>query len=181
MLLSQENCYLLIVDVQEKLVPLVQNSESLIANCHWLMRLARELDIPVIVSEQYPRGLGKSVEAIRTYWVEEEVLEKVHFSCLKDTTCRDRLADIDRPQVVIAGIESHVGILQTALELIESGKEVFVVEDAISARHDVDHRLAVERMRQAGIQIISKEIVFFEWLEQAGTDTFKALSKTFIQ
>lgn len=181
MLLNSQQSCILVIDVQQKLTPLVQDSERLISNCQWVMRLAREMDIDVLVSEHYPQGLGNSVTEILQYTNPDEIIDKVHFSCAADLNCMARINALSRPQVVLVGIESHVCVLQTAVELHGKGKQVFVVEDAVSSRSINDHQKAMARMRQTGIEIITKEMLFFEWMHQAGTAQFKALAKEFIQ
>ena len=181
MLIDAEKSCFLLVDVQEKLTPLVNEPEVLTDNCLWLLKLAREMDIPLLVTEQYPRGLGHTLEPLKALMIEEDAIDKVHFSCAADSSCLSRIDSLHREQVIIAGIETHVCILQTALELHDTGKQVFVVEDAVSARHEADHRRGLARMQAHGIQLVTKEMVFFEWLRQAGTPRFKVLSKAFMR
>lgn len=180
MLLTLQQSCLLMVDIQEKLTPLVLNHALLIENCQWLMRLANELGTPIHLSEQYPQGLGKTVPALLSEASNAIYSEKVHFSCASDTACRRKLQDANCQDIIIAGIETHVCIMQTALELIDLGKNVFVVVDAVSARHEIDHRYGLKRMKAAGIHLITREMVFFEWLRQAGTSRFKTLSQLFL-
>lgn len=180
MILNAEQSCLLVVDVQKKLTPLVRDYKTLIENCQWMIKLARELDVDVLVSEHYPQGLGNTVDGLLTLINPDEVIDKVHFSCASDTTCMNRINALDKTQVVIIGIEAHVCILQTAIELHQKGKQVFVVEDSVSSRHLTDYQSGIARMRQVGIQILTKEMVFFEWLHLAGTAKFKALAKSFI-
>lgn len=181
MLMSKEQSGLLLVDVQEKLTPHVLQAETLIARCQWLIHLAHDLTIPVVVSEQYPRGLGNTVELLRTLTPEAHPVEKVHFSCYRDSSFVNHWQTIGKKQVVIVGIETHVCVLQTAMDMLHFGLDVFVVVDAVSSRHEMDHRYALKRMKQAGIQLVTSEMVFFEWVEKAGTPEFKALSKQYLQ
>ena len=181
MLINAEKSCLLLVDVQEKLAPMVHQAQTMIDNCLWLLKLAREVDIPLLVTEQYPRGLGQTLSSLKSMMIEEDAIDKVHFSCAADGSCMSRLDDLGRSQVIIAGIETHVCILQTAIELVERGKQVFVVVDAVSARGDLDHQTGLARMRSHGIELVTKEMVFFEWLRQAGTPRFKVLSQAFMK
>ena len=181
MLLDPRLSLLLIVDVQERLVPAVQQTDQLIEACAWLVRLARELKIPVRLSEQYPRGLGPTVSPLRDLLEPEQVLEKVHFSCVAEPNCREAIDETGREQIIVAGIEAHVCVLQTVLNLLEQGKQVFVVADAVSSRAPENAQLGIERMRQAGAQIVTREMVFFEWLKKAGTEQFRALSKQYVR
>jgi len=180
MLLTLQKSCLLIVDVQEKLTPSILNHQTLIENCEWLIRLARELGVPIHVSEQYPQGLGKTVMPLQQHIATSEYSSKVHFSCAADVACREKIFDLERPEIVIAGIETHVCILQTAIELKALGKTVFIVVDAVGSRHELNHRYGLKRMKAEGIQLVTREMVFFEWLRQAGTPRFKELSKNFL-
>ncbi|MDP3560835.1 MAG: hydrolase [Legionellaceae bacterium] len=181
MLLQKDKSCLLLIDVQEKLTPFVMNTDNLIANCRWLMRLASELDVPLLVSEQYRRGLGQTVEPLRELMPGKTDIDKVHFSCFRDQSFTKHWQLINKKQAVIAGIETHVCVLQTALDLKAAGTDVYVVVDAVSSRHTMDHQFALERMRQEGVQLVTREMVFFEWIEQAGTSAFKALSQAFLK
>ena len=181
MLLNKDISGFLLVDVQEKLTPHVLNSEAIVARCAWLIRLANELAVPLVVSEQYPRGLGVTVAPLRANMSPVQVVEKVHFSCYREPSFVKHWQTIQRQQVVIAGIETHVCILQTALDMNQSGLDVFVVVDAVSSRHELDHKYGLKRMKQEGIHLVTSEMVFFEWIGQAGTPEFKALSQSFLR
>lgn len=177
---AKSSC-LLVVDIQEKLTPLVMAHDNLVDNAYWLMSLAREMDVPVLVTEHYPKGLGPTVEKLKSFSVPEEVLSKVHFSIAGDENCLARIQALGVNQCLLTGIETSVCVLQTALELKQKGYEVFVFADAVSARYERDHFVALNRMRDNGIHVVTKEMVFFEWVRQAGTPEFKALSKKFIK
>ena len=108
-------------------------------------------------------------------------MDKVHFSCYRESSFVHHWQSIDRKQVVIAGIETHVCVMQTAMDMNSSGFDVFVVVDAVSSRHEVDHKYGLKRMKQAGIHLVTAEMVFFEWVGQAGTPEFKALSQSYLR
>lgn len=171
---------LLVVDVQQKLLPHIHEGPAVLDRCEWLVRLARRLDVPVLVSEQYPEGLGPTVPTLREMASPSEVRRKVHFSCVADG-CFEGLAAWERPQIVVCGTESHVCVLQTVLDLRGSGKEVFVVEEAVSSRREHDKALAIARMRAHGAEIVSGEMVGFEWLHRAGDDRFRAVNRDFFR
>ncbi|MBL4712680.1 MAG: hydrolase, partial [Gammaproteobacteria bacterium] len=156
MLINSEHACLLVVDIQEKLVPGIHQSEKLIENCFWLIKAAQLFDIPVIASEQYPRGLGPTVESLRELMSEDCIKEKLGFSCADSPECMSMIEEQKRKQIIIVGMESHVCVLQTALRLNEQGYEVFVVADAISSRNPVDIELAIARMSNSGIHIVSR-------------------------
>ena len=181
MLLQKDKSCLLLIDVQEKLTPLVTNVDNLVMNCQWLMRLSSELDVPLLVSEQYRKGLGQTIEPLRKLMPGKTDIDKVHFSCYRDQSFLKHWQMLNKKQAVIAGIETHVCVLQTALDLKTAGVDVYVVIDAVSSRHPVDHQCALERMQAEGVQLITREMVFFEWVEQAGTAAFKSLSQAFLQ
>ncbi|MGF1612694.1 MAG: hydrolase [Gammaproteobacteria bacterium] len=180
-LLRAHNSCLLIVDVQEKLVPAVRNPEDLVANCVWLMGVASVVGVPMLISEQYPAGLGPTVAPLQTLAPRDVWMEKVHFSCAEAPHCNARIEAVGRMQMVLAGIEAHVCVLQTALGLCQAGKDVFVVADAVSSRNERDVDIALARMRTAGVQVVTKEMVLFEWAHQAATAQFRELSANFLK
>ncbi len=181
MLLRAERSALLVVDVQARLVPAISEGERVIANCAWLIGVARELDVPVRVSEQYPKGIGPTVEEVRRLVEDAEVLEKTHFSCGAEPDCREALLELGREQIVVCGVEAHVCVLQTVLDLLELDKRVFVVADAVSSRRPADAECALRRMRQGGAEIVTREMVAFEWLHKAATDRFRKISREFLK
>ncbi len=180
-LLAAEKSCLLLVDVQEKLTPALFQHEQLVQNCRWMVQVANKMQIPMLVSEQYPQGLGPTIPELKELFTPDQVASKLHFSCAADAGCLAKINALKREQIVIVGIETHVCVLQTAIELQEMGKQVFLVADAVSSRSERDKELALKRMRQAGIQIVSKEMVLFEWLRKSGSDLFKTMSKEFLR
>lgn len=175
MLIRRDDSLLLLVDLQEKLAPAIFESEQVIANSVRLLEGARQLGVPAFVSEQYVRGLGPSVAAIHDAAIDAHFFEKTHFSCAAEPGVIDLLRAARRPQVILTGTETHVCVLQTAFGLLGAGFEVFLVADAASSRTPENRSAAVERMRAAGIQIVTSEMVLFEWLHAAGTDEFRRL------
>ena len=179
MRMQRDRSQLLIVDLQEKVAPPIQNIAGVTEVCCRLVQIAQRLDVPVTLSEHYPKGLGPTVAALRGILSPEaEILEKVTFSCLLDPALHkrfDSLRDNGRGQVIVAGIEAHVCVGQTALDLISEGYEVFLVADGVSSRMPESRELSLQRVRQAGGWIIDSEMVLFEWLERAGTPEFKDL------
>ncbi len=179
MLLDRNHSAFLLIDVQEKLVPIIHEADQMIEQCAWLLRLARAMQVPVLASEQYPRGLGPTVPALKRLLGADEVVDKVHFSCAAPSDCGRRIDALGAPQIVVAGIEAHVCVLQTVLALLAAGKQVFPVIEAVSSYHPEQTDLAIRRMRQAGAQIVSRDMVMYEWLEKAGTDSFRAITREF--
>lgn len=176
MLLDAERSSLLIVDVQENLIPVMSEPRPVYRNCAILMRAAARLGLPVTISEQYPKGLGHTVNELLQLAAPEAVVEKIHFSCAFSPEVKARLDGLERTQIVVAGIEAHVCVLQTAIGLKEAGYQVAVVADACSSRAPANAQAAMERLRANGIEVVTTEMVVFEWLHRAGTPVFKELS-----
>jgi len=181
MLLQASQSLLLIVDIQSKLAPYIHQGSRVINTSKWLLEVARELDVPVRATEQYPQGIGGTVPPLADLLDKNELLQKMHFSALKEESIKNHLAELNRQQVVMVGTEAHVCCFQTAAELLEQGYEVFMVEEGLGSRNPRDKELALQRLQQAGAKIVCKEMVAFEWLEKAGTDTFRKVSKGWIK
>ncbi len=177
MLLDAKKSSLLLIDIQERLLPAMANPAQVIAKSQILMQAAEELGLPVTISEQYPKGLGHTVAALSVK--DAEVMEKLSFSCWRDTSMQSRFIyfhEHGRPLVIVAGIEAHVCVLQTCTDLANAGFGVFAVADAMSSRNPESAKLAIERMRTNDIQVVNTEMVVFELLGEAGTPAFKPLS-----
>ncbi len=176
-LLHRQSSRLLVVDVQEKLVAALSDSsrERLIANCRFLVEGATLFGVPVVATEQYPKGLGPTAASLAELIAERPA--KTQFSALECTGWGTAAASSeDRFQVVVAGMESHVCVLQTVLDLLAAGYQTFVVVDAIAGRRDLDHQIALERMANSGATLTTAEAVLFEWCESASAPEFKQLS-----
>jgi nicotinamidase-related amidase len=177
--MKRADAQLLIIDVQERLVPTIDSHANVVGSCERLIRYARRLDVPITISEQYPKGLGPTSPVLLGAAGNDATrFDKVEFSCLANARLRAHLATVKqqgRRQIVVAGIEAHVCVLQTAIDLMAAGYEVFLVADATGSRGASSRHLAIERMRHAGATIVDNEMVMFEWLERAGTPEFKEL------
>jgi len=171
---------LLIIDIQERLLPAILDSAAMIENTVWLQQIARRVGVPALITEQYSKGLGPTAAVLREGVDPASVLEKMEFSSAADGELFKRPGG-DRKQFVICGCETHVCVMQTVLDLLAHGNQVFVVEEAVSSRRASDKELALQRMRQAGAQIVSRKMVAFEWMERAGTELFKSISREFIR
>lgn len=179
MLIDAKKSTLLLVDVQERLLPAMAEPETVQSRCSILLKAAKALGVPVTVSEQYPKGLGHTVPALKTEMGNAPVFEKLAFSCWKDAGLKTHMIghhETQRPLVILAGIEAHVCVAQTAIDLAQAGFGVFAVADAMSSRSPASVTLALERMRQNGVQVVNTEMVVFELLGKAGTAEFKSLS-----
>lgn len=180
MLIDIERSALLVVDLQTKLVPALADAEQVVANVVWLIRIAQKLEVPVAATEQYPKGLGPLVPKVRKLLPPSAIGAKNHFSAVA-AQCLVALPGHDRAQVVVVGAEAHVCVMQTSLELLEDGKEVYVVADAIASRRPADRDMALTRMRDEGIRVVTREMVAFEWLAVAGTPLFSEINKEFFK
>ena len=167
----------MLVDMQTGLVPAMATAAATTKACALLLTAAREVGVPIAISEQYPKGLGRTVPELASLAGTNQFFEKIEFSCHANPGLQAALMAGDRGQIVIAGIEAHVCVLQTALDLRAAGREVFVVADAISSRQPESRAVAIERMAKAGVEIVTAEMVLFEWLRTAAAAEFKALSR----
>lgn len=180
MKLDANRSVLLIIDLQERLLPAIEDGASIIEHSTWLISVARQLQVPVLLTEQYPQGLGSTAPAIAQLIQPDELLEKTHFSAVAEGNLLSH-PNAQRKQWVVCGTESHVCVQQTVLDLLATGREVAVVEEGVGSRQARDKTLALERMRQHGANIVSREMVAFEWLEKASTPAFRAVLKDFIR
>lgn len=174
-LIQKEKTALLIIDIQEKLMPVIHNAEEVFANTNKLLKGASVLNIPVILTEQYPKGLGNTCAEIE---LPENILtiEKMCFSCMQSASVIQELKAKNITTLVLCGVESHICVLKTALEALENNFEVHVVADAVSSRTKENKELALERIRQSGAFIVSTEMMLFQLIDEAGTAAFKAIS-----
>ena len=177
MLIERDKSCLLIVDVQEKLAPAVADPAGVIRNARILIRAATRLAVPVVVSEQYPQGLGPTVPELRGLVADSARISKLSCSCAADPILQQRVKDTRRPLLVIGGLEDHVCVLQSALGFQQAGFKTFVVADAVSSRAPGNREMALRRMAENGVELVTTEMVVFEWLGQAGTPEFKELSR----
>ncbi|GAB2175916.1 hydrolase [Dongia sp. agr-C8] len=175
MLLERAKSLLLLVDMQERLVPAVVDAADVTARCGVLLRGAYELGVPILASEQYPKGLGATLPGLTGFITRR--LEKMEFSAYANPTIRDELKRAGQPQLILAGVEAHVCVLQTGLDLIEAGYQVFVVADCVSSRRAESREVALHRVARAGATLITAEMALFEWLRSASAPEFRSISK----
>jgi nicotinamidase-related amidase len=179
-LCSAETSQLVVIDIQERLASAMSEKvmARVIANTNTLLQAAALLDVAVMRSEQYPKGLGETRKEIQAHLPGNTAcVEKTCFACTGSADFSNRLSKQRRPQIILTGIETHVCVLQTALELAEDGFQVYVVEDAVCSRNKHNHKNALNRLRNAGVIITNTESVIFEWLRDASHEHFKAISK----
>lgn len=175
MLLANKNSLLLIVDVQNALIPVIQNADSTLKNIQHLIAAREKLNIPALVTEQYPKGLGRTVSTILDHLKQEEVFAKTYFSLAQEPHIMTAIELMNRRQIVICGMEAHVCVLQSAMDLKKHNYEVYVVLDAISSRKQLDYDAALARLSSNGVHVVTTEMVLFEWLERACTKEFRDL------
>jgi nicotinamidase-related amidase len=176
MLLACEHSCLLIVDVQERLTPVMTDPRRVIHQGGLLIRAAARLGLPVLATEQYPKGLGPTMIDLRQLLPAQDILAKTHFSAASDPAVLARVRLTGRQQIVLAGIEAHICVLQTALDLKSKGFKPFVVADACASRRLESEQMAWGRLRQEGVPLLSLEMVIFEWLHASTNEAFRELS-----
>ena len=167
----------LIIDIQERLYPFIHENEQLLKNTAILIKGLQAVGIPILVTQQYTRGLGETVQPLKEAIGTDYFIEKMAFSCCDDSGFMEELRKLGSRYVIVAGIESHVCVLQTTIDLLENDFLPVVVEDCISSRKHNDKMIAVARMRSEGAIITSYESLLFEVLRYSGTPEFKEISK----
>jgi nicotinamidase-related amidase len=176
-LLRKDDTILAIVDIQTKLLNVMFDKERLISSCRKLIQSAKLLEIPMIMTEQYPEGMGLTDSEILNLLPEMKAITKMSFSCCGVGDFDQRLKSLGKKQVMIIGIESHICVLQTAYDLLHRGFFVYIPYDAVSSRKEGDYKNALERMRQAGAVIGSVESAIFEMMKTAEISVFRQISK----
>jgi len=167
----------LVIDIQEKLFPHMDKKEAFLKKCTSLIKGLKVLGVPVVVTEQYPKGLGATLPEISELMDREPVIEKMAFSCCDEPAVLQSSPLKVRKTVILCGIETHVCVLQTVVDLIGCGFNAVVVEDCTTSRSSEDKRVAVERMRREGAVVTSCESILFELARVSGTEEFKAISR----
>ena len=175
-LISNGDSVLVVVDMQERLIPKIFNQHTVTSNAITLIKSAEILNIPIIVTEQYPKGLGPTISEIKDLIVPWQPIDKICFSCFGSDDFSKKLKELKRDKLILCGIESHVCITQTALDGLKLNDSVFFVKDAISSRTNNNREIGFERMAQAGAIPVSTEMAVFELLKKAGTDKFKQIA-----
>jgi isochorismate hydrolase len=174
-LLDRHSSLLLVVDAQQKLLKLIPSAPELIWNISRLARAANLLKVPIRATEQYPERLGATDDRLQS--LIGATIAKRMFSCRECSALFEDFKSLGIRQIVICGIESHVCILQTALDLMANGFSIFLVADAVGARHTIDHETALRRIEICGGTLVTTEAVMFEWCETSTSEPFKEISK----
>ena len=174
-MLNVDDTVLLIIDVQDRLVGMLKNSDEIVKNNTILAKTANVLGVPTIVTEQYPQGLGSTVSEIREYANPDNTYEKTSFSALDEECVKAKLKELNPKNIILTGIESHICVYQTALALLEEGYRVYVVKNAVSGRKSKDYKTSLELMRDFGAKLTCVETVLFELLKTSKHQNFKEI------
>jgi nicotinamidase-related amidase len=174
-MMSRDDTTLLVVDVQDKLLPFIQHRERVVWNIRRLIDGARFLGLEIAATEQYPQGLGPTTAVLAERL--GEVPSKLMFSCRECAQIFRGLAERGRPKILVAGIEAHVCVQQTVLDLLSEGFRVYLAVDAVGSRNEIDYQTALRRMDSAGATLTTTEAALFEWCEVAGSPEFKQISQ----
>ncbi len=179
--INKNDPLLLMIDIQERLFPAMETAaqSSLKKNCAILLNTAKEFSIPLIVTEQYRKGLGETIPELKDLTADAVNLEKVYFDCMKDEEIKKAILKLDKKTVIITGIEAHICVFQTALSLLTAGMRVVIASDGVASRKDEDRKMALKMLSEAGALIYPTETIAFMLLEKAGTPEFKKLSPLF--
>ncbi len=171
-MLNSDNCIVLMIDMQEKLVQ-ATNAEQEVSKAKKLIKTAEILNIPTLVSEQYPKGLGSTVNCLKNE--KQRYFEKTSFSILKEENFSEILKSYNKTQIILFGIEAHICVYQTAIDLLKQGYEVYLVKDTCKSRHEYEFNTGIELMKQEDIKITCLEIVLFELLKTSKNPHFKEI------
>jgi len=176
-ILKKETTALLIIDLQERILPVIRNYETVLDNTIKLIKGFKTLNLPIYFTEQYPKGLGPTSQKVLTELKGYSAINKMSFSCFGAENLFEELHKKKISQVVVCGVESHVCVQQTVLDLVANDFQVDVAANAVSSRNEIDYNIALDRMRTLGSEITTTESILFELLEVCGTPEFKEISK----
>lgn len=176
-MLNAEESLLVIIDVQGNLADAVCDRENLLGNINRLAEAASCLNVPTLTTEQLPDKLGKTREELSDALAQTLVISKSSFGCCGEPRFIEALTESGKKQIILCGIETHICVLQTAIQLLKNGFEVFLVADAVSSRNPTNKHLALERARQYGAEIVVTESVLFEWMRDANHPEFRNIRK----
>lgn len=174
--LKREDSLVLVVDIQERLVPAMKDKKDIIEKARILLEAAKNMNIDIIASEQYPRGLGSTIEEVKEYIEDENIFSKIEFSACIDPV-KSYLEKSAKKNIILLGMETHVCVYQTTRDLLEEGYNVFIVKDAVGSRTEDNMKNGLDLLKEMGAVITNTETVLFDLLKEAGTDEFKMVSK----
>ncbi len=173
--LEKHRVALVVIDIQERFRGLIHGQDQLLHGTGRLIRAFRELELPVLLTEHYSRGLGPTMPELRSLLTGINPLEKISFSCDGDPGFRKAVDGLNRDQVILCGIETHVCVYQTARDLMDRGRQVAVAADAVSGRNPADREIGLRHMQRIGVQVMNVEMILFEILREAQTADFKTI------
>ncbi|KFC20431.1 isochorismatase family protein [Chryseobacterium sp. FH1] len=174
------NSSLVVIDIQEKLQPAINENKKVLDTVLWAVDLALLMGVPIFATEHCSEKIGLMPNDLRRRFPENNIISKVHFSGVTDGGLLKKF-DAEKDQIIVVGTEAHVCVMQTVLDLLHHQYSVFVIESGIGSRNDDDKKTAIERMRQNGAEIITKEMLAFEWLDRADHHQFREILKNFIK
>jgi hypothetical protein len=178
MKIRRDTALAVVIDVQDRLFPHISDHAELALSLEKFIVGMQIMNLPIVVTEQYVKGLGQTIKPLQAVLTDYySPIEKITFSCCGEAEFTDSLENLGRKQILLVGIEAHICVLQTALDLREKGYRPVIIEDCVASRKPNDKRIAIERMRQAGCAITSLESLLFELCAVAGTDIFKQISR----
>jgi nicotinamidase-related amidase len=172
-MISRDNTALIVIDFQEKLLPKIRGAEAITEQAVKLIRFARELNIPILWTEQYPQGLGRTVAPITEALETELPIEKTAFGCFGAPEFAEALAVSGKKHLLLTGVEAHICVMQTGLAALQKGFKVYVPRDAVGSRHESEYEAGLHRLARAGASLVTTEMALFEILKEAGTPEFK--------
>ncbi len=179
MIIKKDDCILVVIDMQEKLAKVMQNLDNTTKNIRLLIEAANEFNIPILYTEQYPKGLGDTIEPLKSLLEKYKAqrFDKMSFSALLIDDIKDALDKSGKNTVVLTGIESHICVLSTAIDLQDAGFDVVIANDAVTSREEGFYKTAMDFYNGQNIPVIPAESIVFYWIEFAGTESFKKLQK----
>ena len=168
------------MDIQVKLLPKIYENEEVMKDTLWAVDLAKVIGITSILTEHCPDKIGTTPSELREKFEEKDIVSKVYFSAVSEGNLL-KMMPKEKKQIIVTGTEAHICVQQTVLDLLQSGFQVFILESAVGSRHPKDKKIAIKRMRQNGAEIITRDMLAFEWLEKAETHLFKEVLNKFIK
>ncbi|MBU5334429.1 hydrolase [Anaerocolumna aminovalerica] len=178
MRIDKKDSLAMVIDFQEKLIPVIDKKEILLHNTEILIKGLNVLEIPMVITQQYTKGLGMTVELLQNvFGASFQYFNKTTFSCCDDGIILEKIKSYQKKNIIICGIEAHICVQQTVIDCLAEGYQVIIVEDCISSRKENDKKIAIQRMIQEGAIITTYESILFELTRDSGNDRFKAISK----
>lgn len=178
MRIDKKDSLAIVIDFQERLIPVIDNNEILLHNTEILVKGLDVLEIPMVVTQQYTKGLGMTVESLQKVFGDTfQFFNKTTFSCYDDGIILEKIKSYQKKNIIICGIEAHICVQQTVIDCMAAGYQVIIVEDCISSRKEKDKMIAIQRMMQEGAIVATYESILFELTRESGNDKFRAISK----